>query len=500
MTVRARPAPAALAVLSLLACQAAPPPRPEAPPAAPQAAAAAPPWAPTAPPPPLPPQPVPFPVAREVVLPSGLRVAVVELHRRPVVSIGLVLPRGALSDPPDAAGLGQLAVRLAGDVREAGPDGEKLHWEKSLRREVIELGGVPELELLSEATVLEISGYAQDTGRYLELLAGAVLAPRHGAEAFRARRNQMLDALEDLETGDPEVLEQLLTEAAFGPGHPYARSSGGTLATVGVIGLEDVAAHQARLFVPRGATLLVVGDVAPAKVFASARAAFGAWRGDPTPPPALSGGAPARRAQHGYLRREPATTLVACATRPVPSGAGDDAALEVLAALLGEGAESRLMAALRHERGLTYGAAAQVIRRQRARAFLACSALEAGRADEGLRTFRRVLEDAARVAPGAPELERARALRLAGLESAGEGVEPVAAAWIRALALGQSAPRLAQERSAIERVTAADVQRAATALLDAGGVRWILSGDARVAARAAQANGLGALQPLAPVR
>lgn len=484
---------AGLAALAALACQAAPP-RPDA--GAPSAPA---PWRPTRPPPPLAAAPAPWPAAREGLLPSGLRVVVVEHHRRPVVAVHLVLPRGALSDPPDGAGLGRLSVALAGDLHERSPEGEELHWEKTFRRQVVELGAIPALQLGSEVTRLAISGYAGDAGAYLRLLAGAVQAPRHGAEAFRVRRNQQLDALEDLETGDPEVLDQLLAEAAFGAGHPYARSVAGTLATVGALGLEDVVAHQARLFAPRGATLLVVGDVAADKVLADARAAFGRWRGDPLPPPSLEAGAAARRVEPGHLRREPASTLLACATRLVPDGA-DDATLDVLAAVIGQGSGSRLMAALREERGLTYGASAQVVRRQRARAFLACSALRADEAVEGLRAFRQVLEAARLAPPGDPELERARALRLAEVEAAGDDVEQLSAAWVEALALGRPAPRLAEERAALERVSAADVQRLGRTVFDPAAVRWILSGDTRVAARAAEAAGLGRPRALGPVR
>lgn len=499
----------ALVTLASLGCQAAPAPRPAAA-GAPGAAAAPGPaaewppqaWSRTPPPAPLPARPPRWPAHVEATLPNGLRIVVVEHHRRPVVAVHLVLPRGALSDPPAGGGLGLLSVRLAGDVHEESQEGETLHGEKSFRRQVVERGGAPVLELLSERTHLAISGYAGEAGPYLRLLAEAVRTPRHGAETFRARRNHLLDALEDLETADPEVLEQILGEAAFGAGHPYARSASGTLATVASLGLEDVVAHQARLFAPRGATLLVVGDVEATKVLADARAAFGPWGGEPLPAPDLAAPAalPARRPEHGHLKREPASTLLACATRPVPDGLASDATMELLGALLGEGLGSRLMVALREERGLTYGAGAHLLRRQRARAFLACSALEAGQAAEGLQAFRRVLEEAGRSPPAPAELARARALRLAALESAGDDAAGVAGAWLRALALGQAAPRLAEERAALERASAAEVQRAAQALFAPGAVRWILSGDAKVAARAAEANGLGRLKALGPNR
>jgi predicted Zn-dependent peptidase len=489
---------ASAACAGALGCQAAPPIVPPSPPAA-----AGPAWITTPPPAPLagPPAPAPRPPARELLLPNGLRIVVVEHHRRPVVAIQLLLPRGGLSDPPNGAGLGYLSVKLAGDLREKSPEGEELHWEKTFFRQVVELGGLSEFALSSEVALLEVSGYAQDLGRYLQLLADALRRPRHGERAFGERRRLMLDALDDLETSDPRTLEQRLAEAAFGAGHPYARSIGGTRATVDALGLEDVIAHQARLFVPRGATLLVVGDVEPGRAFGEARAAFGTWTGDPMPAPVLEGAElPAGRAEVGFLRREPASTLVACAARPLPDVAGSEGALDVLAAVIGRGSDSQLMVALRQERGLTYGASAQLLRRRRARAFLACSALEAARAEEGLQAFRQALLAARASPPAAEAVERARALLLADLEAGSDDVAQLAGSWVRALVRGHAAPRPAQERADLERVTAADVHRLARALLEPGSLRWILSGDARVAARAAEATGMGRLRPLAPQR
>ncbi|TMB06807.1 MAG: insulinase family protein [Deltaproteobacteria bacterium] len=105
----------------------------------------------------------------------------------------------------------------------------------------------------------------------------------------------MLDAIEDLESSDPEAMEQLVANAAFGSGHPYARSPLGTVDSVTPMGIEEVVERQLDVFVPKGATLLVVGDVRPDAVAAATKAAFGRWDGEPAsplaavPPPTVPG-------------------------------------------------------------------------------------------------------------------------------------------------------------------------------------------------------------------
>lgn len=440
------------------------------------------------------------PATQRVTLANGLRLVVVEHHRRPIVEVRLVFPQGALGEPERSAGATWLALHLATDYREradAADEADVDPGEKSLRSQVAELGGVASAEVGPDHAALGIAGYASDVGRYLRLLADAVLRPRHGERSFKARRDQLLDAIEDLEASDPEALSRVLMGDAFGAGHPYARPVIGRHASVAALGLEDVVAEQERVLVPGGATLLVVGDVRPRAVAAEAAAAFGRWRGRAGPPP----GAPpagARRAARsvGLLRRRPAATLLACASRPLEGVRAPDAVLEVLAAVLGQGARSRLAMALREERGLTYGAEAHLVRRRQARALLACSPLDAARAEEGLQAFREALESLRTRPPGPEEIDRARASRLAAIDASQEDAAACADAWEAALALGQGEPRPDAERRALEQVSAEDVRAAAVAALAPRALRWLVSGDPAAAARAVEANGLGVLTPL----
>jgi zinc protease len=509
-TPRSRAASSAALGLALCAACSAPAQavRPAVPAPPPTATASPPPAPPAAPParrpipPPAPAPPAAAPPFAEATLPSGLRVVVVEHHRRAVLEVHLVLPHGALADPPGSAGATTMALRLAGEARERGATGDELWEEKSFRRQVMELGGVVQLDAAQDVSVIGFSGYPADARAYLALLADAVSRPRHGAAAFAAHRNALLDALEDLETSDPEALRRALRQAAFGPGDPYARSELGTLADLTRLGLEDVSAQQQRVFSPQGATLLLVGDVRAAAVLAETRKAFRAWTrpavSSPVPAPAAAPRAGALPSPGGvlFLRRQPSSTLVTCAARPLGDVRASDAELALLAAILGRGARSRLMLALREEAGLTYFASAELIRNRRARAFLACAPLSAERSEAGVRLFRETFAALAAAPPSAEELARARALLLAEEEAALDDADGLARAWLEALALGQAAPRPEERRAALERVEAGDLQRLARALLRPGAVRWILSGDTAAATRAADAAGQGPLRPV----
>jgi predicted Zn-dependent peptidase len=437
-----------------------------------------------------------LPRAAEAVLPTGLRVVVVEHHRRPLVGVALVLPTGTLADPRDGSGATYLAVQLASDYYEREVDGTSIPDEKSFRRRVIEMGGDVTFEAAADASVISFSGLATDAGAYLRLLADAMARPRRGGDSFLTRRNKLLDALDDLETSDPAALQQAVREAAFGSGSPYARPGRGTSADLTRLGLEMVEAQQDRVLVPSGATLVVVGDVQTARIMAEAREAFRRWDRVGEPAPRWTEPAFVSRPGVGYLRRQPAATLAACAARPLTGVKATNAQLEVLAALLGGGYRNRLMLSLREQGGLAYTASAGLVRRRHARALLACAAVAGDRAGEGLRRMRQVLAGLRTEPPTEEELARARALAVAEREASVENASAILDAWIGALVLGQTAPDPGRECAEIEHVTAADLQRVAREVFSSGSVLWILSGDRMAATAAADANELGPLRPL----
>jgi zinc protease len=186
---------------------------------------------------------------------------------------------------------------------------------------------------------------------------------------------------------------------------------------------------------------------------------------------------------------------VVCATRPRAERRAADATLDLLAAVLGQGTQSRLSAALRDGSGLTYGAEAEIVKRRYARALLACSRLRADRAGEGIRLFREVLASARTTPPSREELERAKAIRLAELDAAYDDAAGIAEVWEEAIAQGRGHPRLDEERAELQSVTAEAVQALAQQVLRPETIRWILSGDPRAATAAVEANQLGTLRP-----
>lgn len=118
----------------------------------------------------------------------------------------------------------------------------------------------------------------------------------------------------------------------------------------------------------------------------------------------------------------------------------------------------------------------------------------------GVRPFRDALEALRTGAPSDEEVARAKAVRLARLEGAGDDARGLSDLWVTAIVLGNGTPQPEQERAALLRVTADDVQKLARVVLNPGTLRWVVLGERGAATRAVEGNKLGRVRALQPGR
>jgi zinc protease len=285
----------------------------------------------------------PAPVIR--TLPNGLRVAVFQDRRLPLVHLQLLLPAGGAQDAagtPGVANATALLLRAGTSSRTAG----------ALEADVDFLGGS-----INAAAARDFSGVsgtflAADFEAGLELLADVVVNPTfppEQVERFRAvTAEQLLRARQDPAT----QAEDRLWAIAF-QGHPYARNPLGTLESLGRLDREAVKAFHRDFYRPDRAVLAIAGDVDLEFAFAVASDRFGGWAGRAATPSRPSAPAPpaAMRIQlvdrPGMARSEVRIGLV-CPSRTDP----DALPLQLANTLMLGGPSSRLTRALRADGGL----------------------------------------------------------------------------------------------------------------------------------------------------
>jgi zinc protease len=347
-----------------------------------------------------------LPPLLEERLPNGLTVVVARRPGVPLVAIRLVVAAGSALDPAKGEGLAHLVVQTArrGTGSRSGREIDDL--AESLGAE---LGAAAD----EDASWFGLSAPSESLAPLLDLVVDVATAPAFPAkEVERIRRREAAGLAHVLDEAGA-VADRAMLRAAYGA-HPYAHPSDGRIRHLAGLGRADTAAFHRRWFSPEATTLVVVGALDPEKAIALARRKLGRWRpGGPPPVPLPPPTQPARRVL--VLDKPDANQVqIRIALPALPRATPDYFEAVVANAVFGGGFTSRLMEAIRVNRGLSYGVRSRFATSRAGGLFFISSftktATAAELVDVALDEARRFCDEG----PRDDELERAKSY-LAGL-------------------------------------------------------------------------------------
>jgi zinc protease len=330
---------------------------------------------PTQPPAPAPVKPAAFPPFQEVVLPNGLRVVLVESHRDPVVAFRLALPAGRAYTAAGNEGAADMVATLLTKGANGRTADEVATLIESAGGSFQGFAGTDDVSLAGNVL-------SNQTALAMQLLADAVTKPTFAEREVELVRTQALSALR-LEEGQPGAIAQRAFNAALYGAHPYGRAA--TPATVRAITRADLLAFHGRRVKPRGALLVVAGDVTMAQLRPMLERAFAGWTGAPAATPTLPA-PPARARSEIVLVHRPGSVQSNIVAGNLTAGPADPTryAATIANKLLGGGADARLFTILREQKGWTYGAYSNLTRPRGTGAFSATAEVRTEVTDSAL--------------------------------------------------------------------------------------------------------------------
>ena len=246
--------------------------------------------------------------------------------------------------------------------------------------------------------------------------------------------------------------------------HPYARPGIGSLENLEAATIDDVRAFHATYYRPDNAVLVVAGNFDPAQLNRWVDTYFGGIRRPDRPIPRVTVKEPERTRPAAYTVYEPNTPLPAVMiSYPIPADRDPDTpALEVLNAVLSRGDSSRLYQDLVYRDQLAQSADTSMDTKQDTGTFALTATMAAGKdvaaGEKALRAEAARLRDAPITAAELAEAKNqivTEAIR--GRETAAGKASTIASAVI----IDGDASAADKQLAALQRVTAADVQRVA---------------------------------------
>ena len=301
---------------------------------------------PTSPPPAGPLRELQLPPFEESSLANGLRIVLVENHELPVVTVWLTFPAGSAYDPAGQEGLTSMASDLL--LRGTGN-----RTAEQIADEIEGVGSSLNVNAGSDFFNVSATVLTEHVDLAFQLVADVVGNSTFPEEEVELTRTRMLSALQAQEA-QPDFLADKFFNAAMYGEHPYGRAA--STATVGAITRNDIVQFVAGHLRPRGAVLVLAGDISPSDGSRIAERYFGEWSG--TGPDRPEVGLPPVESTEILLVNRPGSEQANILVGNLAMRPGDpDYYASVLANhVLGGGSDARLFLILREEKGWTYGA------------------------------------------------------------------------------------------------------------------------------------------------
>jgi zinc protease len=267
-------------------------------------------------------------------LDNGLQVLVLEDHSAPLVCSFIWYRVGLRNEGPREAGLSHFLEHMLfkGSEKYSGREVDRLITQRGGY-----YNGFTSMDYTAFVETIAPSSLDLALDIESQRMAHALIA----AEDVESEKGVVISEFEGSENSPSFLLRKKVMEAQF-PGEPYGRQVIGDKDDLHALTREQVLSYYHHYYVPNNASLVVVGDVSAADVFAKAQQYFGGIPRGNTPPPAPNPGRGPTGEKRVTLDLPGRTSYVQAVYQVPPIQGPDHVALEVLQNVLSGGRTGRL--------------------------------------------------------------------------------------------------------------------------------------------------------------
>jgi len=282
--------------------------------------------------------------------------------------------------------------------------------------------------------------------------------PAFAPEEIERQRQQMLSG-QKVSLEDPGYIANSVFDRLVYGFHPYGMPENGTPQTLARLTRDDLVAFHTRFFMPNNAILAIVGDVTAPEAFAEAKKIFGDWQKRDLPAQTFVGPPDPTRRVIVVNKPDSVQTEVRVGHIGIPRTHPDYMAVNLAIRILGGEGSNRLHQVLRTERGLTYGAQANMDTLKESGDFEAETNTRSDATGEVLRLIVDEFWRLQRERVGERELDGAKAYLTGSFPLTIETPESIAMQVVNALFYGLPLQELQNFRERVNAVTPDDISR-----------------------------------------
>ena len=411
-----------------------------------------------------------FPPYQTRTLKNGLQVIAVSHHEQPAVTLHLIVRAGGSQDPIEKPGV---AAFMAGLLDQ----GTTTKTAEQIANTIDSIGGVIGTGSNSDMSSITAAVMKDSFDLALDLVSDVARNPAFSPDEVERQRKQILSGLQ-VSYEDPEYLAGVVFDRLVYGFHPYGKPDSGLPGSIAAITRDDLVKFHKTWFGANNAILAIVGDVSADEAFKGAERAFSSWDRvaqldiKPVDPP------PPTRRVIIVDRPGAVQTEIRVGNVGLPRKHPDYIALNLAMRVLGGEGGNRLHRVLRSERGLTYGASAELHALRDGGDIVAETDTRSATTAETLRLLVDEIGRLRRERVHPRELSEAQAYISGSFPLTIETPGNIARQIINAVFFGLDLQELQTFRERVNAVTVDDVQRVAQKYLHPDRLSIVLVGDA----------------------
>lgn len=286
-----------------------------------------------------------FEDVKEYNLDNGLKVLLLEEHKSPVAVFQIWYKVGSRYEPYDKAGISHMLEHMMFK-------GTKKYGPKVFSRTVQRYGGSDNAFTSQDYTAYFQTFSADRIWLSLDLESDRMKNLLLDESEFLSERDVVAEERRMRHEDDPETALGEETQAAAFKVHPYRWPIIGWMETIKGWDVEDARRHYNTYYEPNNATIVIVGDFDPVKMFEAIKDRFGGIPRGPEPPVVKMVEPEQKGERRVYLEKEAQLPTIYVLYHTPNLLSPDTFALDVLEMVLSGGKSARMYKSLVYDKQL----------------------------------------------------------------------------------------------------------------------------------------------------
>lgn len=439
------------------------------------------------------PAPIKFPAIKEFSLSNGLKVYLAERHDVPSVLINAAVNAGYAADPTNMEGL----TKLTGTML---TEGTTTKTSTQISDMLLDLGAELHCHSTLDNTYLSLRSIKSNFDASLALFSDVLLHPAFTQKDFERVQKEQILLIKQEQTDPWSLSYRILPGLIYGKEHPYGQSSGGsgTAASVQRINRSLMAGFHETWFAPNNTLLFVTGDITEKELRQKLESQLAGWKTRAVPQKNITPLTIAERPTVYLIDKPDAiqSRIMAAEICSYCDETNHDA-ISFMNTLMGGSFLSRLNMNLREDKHWSYGAGSFIQDNQGPDVFITSTSVQTDKTKESMVEILKELTEINGAKPiSEEEFKTEQTNSILSVAGNWETLDAVQRVMMDMVEHHRGNDYANNYTSVLKKFTRADIQKAATGVIQPQNLTWLIIGDRKTIEEGIKSLNFGTLHVL----